>query len=74
MSPMEFGAFFILVILVVIVAAIGAILYSLGWIGQKGKLHPADGLPGDESSPEDESRPEHRRVSNEQHTEFVKDR
>jgi hypothetical protein len=73
MSIMEFGAFFILVILVVIVAAIGGVLYSLGWIGQKGKLHPADGLPGDESSAE-ESRPAHRRVTNEQQTEFVKDR
>ena len=71
---MEFGAFFILVILVVILAAIGGILYSLGWIGQKGKLHPADGLPGDESAAGEEPRPEHRRVSNEQRTEFVKDR
>lgn len=70
---MEFGAFFILVILLVVIAVIGGILYSLGWIGQKGKLHPADGLPGDESS-EEEPRPEHRRVTNEQQTEFVKDR
>jgi hypothetical protein len=71
---MEFGAFFILVILVIVVAALGGILYSLGWIGQKGKLHPADGLPGDESSAGEEPRPEHRRVTNEQQTEFVKDR
>jgi hypothetical protein len=71
---MEFGAFFILVILAVVVAALGGILYSLGWIGQKGKLHPADGLPGDEASTGDERRPEHRRVTNEQQTEFVKNR
>jgi hypothetical protein len=71
---MEFGAFFILVILAVVVAALGGILYSLGWIGQKGKLHPADGLPGDQSSTEEESRPEHKRVTNEQQTKFVKNR
>ena len=69
---MEIGAFFILIILAVIVVAIGGVLYSLGWIGQRGKLHPADGLPGDDSSGE-ESRPEHLRVSSEQHTEFVQD-
>ncbi len=71
---MGVGAFFILIIVAIVVAVIGVILYSLGWIGQKGKLRPADGLPGDESSAEGEHRPEHRRVSDEQRTEFVKRR
>jgi hypothetical protein len=71
---MEFGAFFILVIFAVVVAAFGGLLYSLGWIGQKGKLNPEDGPPGEESSTEQERRPEHRRVTSEQQTEFVKSR
>jgi hypothetical protein len=70
---MEIGAFFILIIVAIVVVIIGGILYGLGWIGQRGKLHPADGLPGDESGSE-QARPEHRRVTSEQHTEFVQDR
>jgi hypothetical protein len=70
---MEIGAFFILVLLVIVLAVLGGGVYAIAAKLRRDKLHPE----GDRTEPAADSqdgRPLHRRVSNEQHAEFVHDR
>ncbi len=66
---MEFGAVFILVLLLIVVAVLGGGLYVVSmWLRGK-KLSPeGDQLEGE---PEQPPRPEHVEVENEQKTRFV---
>jgi hypothetical protein len=70
---MEIGAFFILVLVVIVVAIGGGAVWAIAGKLRRGQLDPA----GDETEPAPEPngrRPTHRRVSSEQQTEFVRPR
>jgi hypothetical protein len=70
---MEIGAFFILVLLLIVLAILGGGVYLIAAKLRRDKLHPQ----GDRAEPAPEgqgSRPLHRRVTNEQQAEFVRDR
>jgi hypothetical protein len=62
---MEIGAFFILLILVVVLGALGAIVYAIAGGLRHKELSPNAEEPGREQ------RPVHREVENEQSTDFV---
>lgn len=62
---MEIGAFFILVILVVVVAVLGGIVYAIAARGRQRELSP------DAEEPGRKERPIHHEVENEQNTDFV---
>lgn len=66
---MEFGAFFILVLVLIVVAVLGGGLYAVSmWLRGK-KLAPGgDELEGE---PQERPRSEHLEVENEQKTRFV---
>jgi hypothetical protein len=70
---MEIGAFFILVLLVIVLAVLGGGVYLIAAKLRHDQLHPE----GDRVEPApdgDGRRPQHRRVSSEQQAEFVHDR
>jgi hypothetical protein len=70
---MEIGAFFILILLVIVLAVLGGGVYAIAAKLRRDKLHPE----GDRTEPApdgDAVRPVHRRVTNEQQAEFVHDR
>jgi hypothetical protein len=67
---MEIGAFFILVLVVIVVAIGGAVVWAIAGRLRRGQLDPE----GDTTEPAPESggrRPTHRRASSEQQAEFV---
>jgi hypothetical protein len=70
---MEIGAFFILVLVVIVVAIGGGAVWAIAGKLRRGQLDPE----GDKTEPgvePSERRPTHRRVSSEQNTEFVRPR
>jgi hypothetical protein len=62
---MEIGAFFILVIVAAVIAVLGGGLYLIAANRRHKELSPEAEEPGAES------RPVHRKVENEQNTDFV---
>lgn len=62
---MEFGAFFILVIFVAVVAVLGGIVYAIA----AKRRH--EELSSDAEEPGREQRPTHHEVESEQNTDFV---
>jgi hypothetical protein len=69
---MEIGAFFILVIVVGVLAVGGFALYGVAWKLRNQKLHPQeDKLDG---ASDDGTAPQHHRVRNEQRTRFITNR
>lgn len=66
---MEFGAFFILVLVLIVVGILGGGFYALTmWLRHK-QLDPEDQQI--EGEPQERPRPEHVEVENEQRTRFV---
>lgn len=66
---MEFGGIFILVVLLIVLAVVGAGFYALmTWLRGKKLAPEGDEIEGEK---EDRSRPEHVEVENEQRTRFV---
>ncbi len=63
---MEIGAFFILVIVAAVVAALGGVVYAIAAKRRLKELSPDAGEQGS-----DHARPTHTKVENEQDAEFV---
>ncbi|HWD11422.1 MAG TPA: hypothetical protein VG366_06230 [Solirubrobacteraceae bacterium] len=66
---MEIGAFFILVLVVIVLAIGGGAVWAIAGKLRRGQLDPSEDRT--EPADTDEPRPLHRRVGNEQRTEFV---
>jgi hypothetical protein len=67
---MEIGAFFILVLLVIVVAIIGGGVWAIAGKLRRKQLDPSGDTTAPPTEPEG-PRPRHHRVSSEQQTEFV---
>jgi hypothetical protein len=71
---MEFGAIFILVVVLIVVGAGAALLLGAGSALRRGKLNPEEDRIEGHGREERARRPEHRRASNEQRTRFIPNR
>jgi hypothetical protein len=70
---MEVGAFLLFLVLVVVVVG-GGLLLTVAWRLRRAKLDPEEDKIESEPSQGEASRPRHRRVSNEQRSEFLTER
>jgi hypothetical protein len=73
---MEFGAIFILVVFVAVIAVLAALLLGVASALRRGKLHPqGDKVEGrGHRASGEEQRPRHTRVRSGQRTRFIADR